>query len=84
MGDMVGAERISEALGKLDGRYRYGLHTYWRARIAALLNEKGKAVELLSEAFSQGYKFSISVHHDPDFQRLLDYPPYQKLIAPKG
>jgi tetratricopeptide (TPR) repeat protein len=83
-GDRAGAERIAESLRALDGRYRFGQHTYCRARIASLLGEKDEAVALLRDAFAQGYRFSISVHRDPDFEPLRDYPPYQELLRPKG
>lgn len=83
LGEHAEAERITEALRKLEARYRYGLHTYCRARIASLLGEKEKAVALLREAFAQGYYFSISIHRDPDFEPLRNYPPYKELIKPK-
>jgi hypothetical protein len=38
----------------------------------------------LQDAFGQGYRFTISVHRDPDFEPLRNYPPYQDLIRPKG
>jgi predicted Zn-dependent protease len=84
LGDRAGAERIAESLGALDGRYRFGLHTYCCAHIASLLGEKDEAVALLRNAFAQGYRFSISVHRDPDFEPLRDYPPCQELLRPKG
>jgi len=65
-------------------RYKYGQHLYCRARIASLLGEKKEAVDLLSQAFAQGYHFSISVHHEPDFEPLRDYQPFQELVRPKG
>jgi tetratricopeptide (TPR) repeat protein len=84
LGDRPEAERVDDALQTLDGRYRFGRHTYCRARIASLLGRREEAVELLREAFAQGYRFSISVHREPDFEPLRDYPPYQELIRPKG
>jgi hypothetical protein len=41
-------------------------------------------VDLLRQAFAQGYRFSLSVHHEPDFERLREYPPFQELVRPKG
>ncbi len=84
LGDRAGAERIAESLGALAERYRFGQHTYCRARIASLLGEKDKAVDLLRAAFSHGCRFSISVHRDPDFEPLRDYPSYRELLRPKG
>jgi tetratricopeptide (TPR) repeat protein len=36
------------------GQYLLGRHTYWRARIAALLGERERAVALLRDALQQG------------------------------
>jgi hypothetical protein len=82
LGDRASAERIAEALRLFDGRYRFGRRTYCRARIASLLGEKEKAVDLLRAAFTQGYRFTITVHRDPDFEPLRNYPLYQDLIRP--
>ena len=58
--------------------------SFWRAAIAANLGQKDRAVELLSEAFSQGMPFFIFLHSHPAFEPLWDYPPFQELIEPKG
>jgi len=58
--------------------------SYWRAAIAANLGEKDRAVDLLSEAFSQGMWYSIYLHANVDLEPLWDYPPFQELIEPKG
>jgi tetratricopeptide (TPR) repeat protein len=56
----------------------------WRALIAANLGEKDRAVDLLSEAFSQGMPYRIIWHSDPGLEPLWNYPPFQELIKPKG
>ena len=58
--------------------------SFWRAAIAAHLGEKDRAVDLLSEAFSQGMPYYIYLHSHPAFEPLWDYPPFQELIEPKG
>jgi tetratricopeptide (TPR) repeat protein/TolB-like protein len=58
--------------------------TYDQARIAALLGDRERAVELLRHAFEQGLNGRMYVHIDPDFEALRDYPPYRELIRPKG
>jgi hypothetical protein len=58
--------------------------TAWRAAIAAHLGEKDRAVDLFSEAFSQGMSYSVYIHAVIGFEPLWDYPPFQELIEPKG
>jgi serine/threonine-protein kinase len=55
-----------------------------RARIAALLGNKEEAVQLLRESFDRGLEGKMFLHLDPDFESLLDFPPYRELIRPKG
>jgi tetratricopeptide (TPR) repeat protein len=55
-----------------------------QARIAALLGERERAVTLLRRALDQGQRGNLFLHLDPDFESLLDYPPYRELIRPKG
>jgi tetratricopeptide (TPR) repeat protein len=83
VGDVEEAIRISEQLSKIDRPYLFGLHTYYRARIASLLGEKEKAVKLLSESFAQGKPNNIEVHNDPDFLPLKGYAPFEELMRPK-
>ncbi len=63
--------------------YLFGWHTFWRARIAALLGEKEQAVRLLREAHNQGVQF-IRFHNDMDLEPLHDYPPFKEFKKPKG
>jgi tetratricopeptide (TPR) repeat protein len=83
-GDRATAERISEELRSLDRPYLHGEHTFGRACIAAHLGERERAVQLLRDAFSQGFKFSSGLHCSMDLEPLWDYPPFQELIEPKG
>jgi TolB-like protein len=58
--------------------------TLSRARLAALRGDREGAVRLLQQAFDQGLNGRMFLHIDPDFESLLDYPPYRELIRPKG
>jgi hypothetical protein len=42
------------------------------------------AVELLKEAYVNGFGESLILHIDVDLQPLWDYPPFQEVIEPKG
>ena len=83
-GNSEEARRVSEELGMLDRPYLFGSHTYRRARIASLLGEKQRAVDLLHQALREGYGFSIYVIQDQDFLPLKDFPPFQEFLKPKG
>jgi len=83
MGDKEGALKISKQLEDDKRPYLFGVPTYWRARIAALLGDKEGAVNLLRPAIKQGYAYS-SIHPTEDFESLADYPPYIQLMKPKG
>ncbi len=82
-GDRSEALRISEAVGRVDQPYSFGLPQWWQARIAAVLGERDRAVTLLQEARAQGH---VDDWHTPiiDFESLRDYPPFQEFMRPKG
>jgi Flp pilus assembly protein TadD len=83
-GDREEAHRISEKLGRLMRRDLRGENHYWRAHIAALLDEKAEAVRFLQTAFADGKYYSFAYPPDMDFDTLREYPPYVELIRPKG
>jgi len=83
-GDKEEALRISSLLENIDRPYIFGSHTYWRARIAAILGERVNAVRLLREALAQGRRYDVHLHPVIDFEPLQDYPPFKELIKPKG
>jgi hypothetical protein len=41
-------------------------------------------VDLLGEAFCQGFPYSSFLHATVTTEPLWDYPPFQELIEPKG
>jgi DNA-binding SARP family transcriptional activator/TolB-like protein/predicted Zn-dependent protease len=83
-GDRAEAERILAWLTALERPYLLGEHTYWRARIAALLGEPERAVGWLQEAYAQGRSEWIGLHSDPDLESLHDFTPFRRLVRPKG
>ncbi len=82
-GDREGALKISEEFQEIKRPYLFGYHTYCRACIASLLGEREQAVELLREAFVQGYAHGVYLHRDMDLEALREYPPFQELLWPK-
>jgi hypothetical protein len=80
-GEREEAQRIDQYLAGLQRPYSFGFEAYQRARIAALLDERTRAVDLLRQAFGQGYP--IPQHPDVNFERLRDYRPLQDLYTPR-
>lgn len=83
-GDRAEAQRILAWLTSLDRPYLLGEHTYWRARIAALLGERERAVSWLRDAYAEGRSEWSVLHSDPDLEALRDYRPFRRLVRPKG
>jgi len=84
MGNDEEARQVEETLRTVDQQYLWGEHTYYRARINALLGEREKAVSLIEESLEQGRRFGIDIHRDLAFESLQDYPPFQELLEPEG
>ena len=82
-GDVSRARAISAELQRLSDPDLLGYHTYWRAKIAALLGEHPRAVDLLRQALAQGQVLGLWVHHDEDFESLRDYSPFLELVKIK-
>jgi tetratricopeptide (TPR) repeat protein len=78
------ALQISDELKHIDRLYLFGRHTYWRACIAALLEEREQAVGLLRESFAQGRYYGDYLHNDMNLESLRDYKPFKELLRPKG
>lgn len=83
-GEKSEARRVSETLRLLERPHLHGEQTLARAKIAAQLGEKDRAVELLRDAFAEGVWWEQSLHADLDLEPLRGYPPYEELIRPKG
>jgi len=84
LGDKEKANIILEELRNKNEPYLFGSHLYWCACIAALLGEHQRAVDLLREAFGQGYRYGMYVLLDMNLESLKNYPSYVELMRPKG
>jgi hypothetical protein len=51
--------------------------------LLALLGRKDEAVAAMKRSFARGKGFEMSLHSDPLFENLWDYPPYREFIKPK-
>lgn len=73
-GDRAGTARIDSSLARSFGSYLIGTQTVWRARIAAALGERDRAVTLLREAYDQGQPFAISSDAVPLWTPVRGHP----------
>jgi tetratricopeptide (TPR) repeat protein len=86
-GDRAEAAHIAARLATLRLPDSYAsVPTLWRARIAAALGDRDRAVALLREAFAQGMQFGAfpTLHADPGLVPLRGYPPFEALRRPQG
>jgi tetratricopeptide (TPR) repeat protein len=84
-GDRAGAEQVLEDLSGLNRPYLFGEHTFWRARIAAVLGAHEKAVDLLRQTFAEGQwaRGWYGVQHLRDFDPLRELPSFRAFAAPQ-
>ena len=78
------AARVDSLLAARDVPYQLGGPTMNRARIAAALGDRERAVNLLQDGFSRGSAYGIWLHREPAFDGLRDYPAFMELLRPKG
>jgi len=84
-GNRAEAQRIDQALARLSRPYLFGVPTYYRAQIAAVLGDRDRAVNLLREAIAQGAVTGWDHRHSESaFVFLHGYPPFDDVLRPKG
>jgi len=86
-GDRREVARIDRWLAKRQDLYLGGEPAFDRARLAAILGERDRALELYHQALDQAYALRQKgygvFHPDPDFEALRDYPLFRELTRPK-
>jgi DNA-binding SARP family transcriptional activator len=55
-----------------------------RARLAAVLGQRDRAIDLLRQAFAHHVRFEVYLHSDPAFETIWSDPRFKQLMAPKG
>jgi len=84
MGDTETARDIADRLASMEIPYDRGKATYERARIEALLGERERAVELLRQAYDEGWAYNLNLHTEMDFEGLKGFGPFEAFIRPRG
>ena len=83
-GDAPAARAMVASLRSRTGRYLYGRHLVWAARIASILADSDEAISLLRGAFARGYSYGVDLHTDMDLMLLSGHARYAELLRPKG
>jgi tetratricopeptide (TPR) repeat protein len=81
--DRAEASRMDQWL-TIHQHHELGRSTYARARIAALLGDKDRAMSLLQQAFDEGLGHRMFIHVDPDLESLHNLPAWKRLLAVTG
>jgi tetratricopeptide (TPR) repeat protein len=84
LGDTATATRVDAELSRLKLPYRGGEPSYGRATIAAARGDKEAAARLLERSFADGWRFTVNVHRQQEFQKLRGYAPFDAILRPKG
>ena len=83
-GDREAAASGDRELQRLSRPYLFGRETLWRARVAALLGDRDRALRLLVRAFSEGHAYGPELHADPDLEPLRSHEGFRRVLRPKG
>jgi len=83
-GDGPVARVALAALRARTGRFHFGRHLMWGARIAAALGDRDNALSMLRGAFARGYPHGVELHTDFDLMALQGDERFRELLRPKG
>ena len=84
LGRRVDATNVDRRLREWNQPYTFGRNTLWRARIAALLGERERAVGLLRQAFAEGHVFDSELHRDVSLEALRGFKSFEEILSPAG
>ncbi len=85
------AEALAKRPATINPPFSFGRSPYWRARIAALLGDRDRAVALLQEAIAQGISCAArygpaveDCHREMDFESLRGTGPSASCCGRRG
>jgi DNA-binding SARP family transcriptional activator len=82
--DATTVESILECLRARRGRFHFGKHLIWTARIQSLRGDLDAAMTSLRGALARGYCYGIDLHLDIDLSPLWADQRFRELLRPKG
>jgi hypothetical protein len=77
------AAAVADRLRRTNRPYLFGLHTQYRALIAAVLGDRPYAVTLLRQSLAEGRPFDLWLHRHIDLENLRGFPPFEQLLQPR-
>jgi hypothetical protein len=84
-GSRAEAQKIADALAKVERPYLRGAYLYQRARILAALGDGEGAVRELQAAFAKGNAWNgTAMHLDTCWDPIRTYPAFVEWLKPKG
>ena len=83
-GDEPAARTALATLRARTGRFHFGRHLMWGARIAAVLGDRDDAITMLRGAFARGHPYGVELHTDFDLMPLTNDERFRELLRPKG
>ena len=78
-GQRMAAVAMADTLLSMRRPYQYGLVPLYRARLAAILDDREGAVARLREAFGEGLVHDLWLHRDAELAALRGYRPFDDL-----
>jgi tetratricopeptide (TPR) repeat protein len=82
LGRRIDATSVDRRLRDWNRPYTFGRNTLWRARIAAQLGERQRAVDLVRQAFAEGHVFDSELHCDVDLETLRGFKGFEEILNP--
>ena len=72
------------AVEEWSGPYLDGLPLYWRSSITGALGDRGRAMELLRQAHSEGLRITDLEGPPTELGFFRDYGPFLEFMRPRG
>jgi tetratricopeptide (TPR) repeat protein len=84
MGQRQEAQTIAQQVEARKPPFDRGSNAYNRACIEAILEDREEAVNLLKEAYAEGWEGWLNLHNDPDLESLKGFGPFEEFMRPRG
>lgn len=86
LGDRALAEAVDRFYAQMvaENPADNGWATQWRARIAAVLGDRDRAVRLIAQAHAEGWPHWSRDHLVEEYDSLRGYEPFEEIMTPRG
>jgi len=83
-GNESAARGALSTLRRKTGRFHFGKHLLWSARIASVIGDSDDAQSLLRGAFARGCSYDIDLHTDVDLSLMSRHEWFREILRAKG